>query len=890
MNRISFLLLLTIALNIGYAQNKNKINAEYYLFDKQGNKLTKALSYIDQFSNQGYAIFAIGGNYIENSYGKIPGAKYGIIHESGKIIVPASYDYLEEIYTVDSIYISSINDQYGLLHENGKTIIEPQFTELSTLYDADYILNAKGKNGAYQLLDYTGKVLTKTYQFITSSTSGFNVQSGGYQGLLDKNFKELFPTIYEDVTELESGIFHITDKYQKQWLMNIDGKKLSGPHDNIEQEFDDNYTAVGYKVSTKGKDGFIDLTYKSIIPTSYLELSKITMGCNDHIFSYTDKSNKYGLLDKSGKKLGKAIYSSVNNSSYFGKYILVGVEKKSKSKKNKNKHGGLIDDEWYYDDYMPSTYGLIDLTGKMVLKAVYDDYSYSYGETSLIILKKGSNYVALDANLNPIFNKDFSYIESLGDFYKVQLGGVDNGYGTPEGGVFGLYDKNGKEIIPVQYEDIAQIGYESTNGYIIKRNGKYGICSATGKVLMEAQYSEMNCEGDLCIVSRYIEQSEQTKMGLINHSSLKEIVPTIYEHIESLSYEGDYLIKSNNKFGLISKTGQVILPANYNFLKATDLYENDEWILANAYGEVTQSYYGSDVTGGNWGVINKKGDTILPFKFKEISFENDSIVNLLDYDGKAYLMNMATQRILTNSEANYLSKIQYDYENPIFMIGKDVTRGEYDDATGGTYGLVTSKGEELVSFNYSEITLENEHFIANSIDFNGYDLLNKKGEVLIKRATTIEPLSDSVFLVQIDGKASLYNVNTGKYSLTSNFTDFATPEYYNNWGSVSIGIKNASDKWGILNKPGEIIIEPQYCDVISSSDAYIIVAKCGAVGDAFKYGVIDLMNTIVIPFEYDSIESVYGGSYECVKGSTQYTINLSNEVISKKPVSEESEN
>ncbi len=886
MNRISFLLLLTIALNIGYAQNKNKVNAEYYLFDKQGNKLTKALSYIDQFSNQGYAIFAVGGNYIENSYGKIPGAKYGIIHESGKIIVPASYDYLEEIYTVDSIYISSINDQYGLLHENGKTIIEPQFTELSTLYDADYILNAKSKNGAYQLLDYTGKVLTKTYQFITSSTSGFIVQSGGYQGLLDKNFKELFPTIYEDVTELESGIFHITDKYQKQWLMNIDGKKLSGPHDNIEQEFDDNYTAVGYKVSTKGKDGFIDLTYKSIIPTSYLELSKITMGCNDHIFSYTDK-NKYGLLDKSGKKLGKAIYSSVNNSSYFGKYILVGVEKKAKKQRKKKS-----DDLYFEDDYSytPSTYGLVDLTGKMVLKAVYDDYNYSYGETSLIVLKKGSNYVALDANLDPIFNKDFSYVESLGDFYKVQLGGVDNGYGTPEGGVFGLYDKNGKEIIPVQYEDIAQIGYESTNGYIIKRNGKYGICSATGKVLMEAQYSEMNCEGDLCIVSRYIEQSEQTKMGLINHNALKEIVPTIYEHIESLSYEGDYLFKLNGKFGLMSKTGAITLPANYNFLKATDLYDNDQWVLANAYGEVTQSYYGSDVTGGNWGVINKKGDTILPFKFKEISFENDSIVNLLDYDGKAYLMNMATQRILTNSEANYLSKIEYNYENPIFIMGKDVTRGEYGDATGGTYGLVTSKGEELVSFNYSEITLENEHFIANSIDFNGYDLLNKKGEVLIKRATTIEPLSDSVFLVQIDGKASLYNVNTGKYSLTSNFTDFATPEYYNNWGSVSIGIKNASDKWGILNKPGEIIIEPQYCDVISSSDAYIIVAKCGAVGDAFKYGVIDLMNTIVIPFEYDSIESVYGGSYECVKGSTQYTINLSNEVISKKPVSEESEN
>jgi hypothetical protein len=72
--------------------------------------------------------------------------------------------------------------------------------------------------------------------------------------------------------------------------------------------------------------------------------------------------------------------------------------------------------------------------------------------------------------------------------------------------------------------------------------------------------------------------------------------------------------------------------------------------------------------------------------------------------------------------------------------------------------------------------------------------------------------------------------------------------------------------------------------VSSSTDGYVIVAKCGAVGAAFKYGVIDLMNNIIIPFEYDSIESVYGESYECVKGSTQYTINLSNEVISKKPV------
>ena len=52
------------------------------------------------------------------------------------------------------------------------------------------------------------------------------------------------------------------------------------------------------------------------------------------------------------------------------------------------------------------------------------------------------------------------------------------------------------------------------------------------------------------------------------------------------------------------------------------------------------------------------------------------------------------------------------------------------------------------------------------------DLLNKEGKVLINRASTIEPLNDSLFLIQANGKASIYNVNSSQYSLTNNFTDF----------------------------------------------------------------------------------------------------------------------
>ncbi len=887
MNRFPILILVTLFINIGYAQkNSTSVNAEYFLFDKKGNKISPAFSFIGDFSKQGYAIFTQGGNSVENSYGKIPNAKYGIIHKSGKIIVPASFDYLEQDYNIDSLFIATLGEKYGLIDQNGHRITEIKFDELSTLYDVEQVLKCKEGN-SYAFIDFTGKKLTKNYQEITTTTSGLLVTEKGYDGLLDKNYKEIFPCKYEDITEITEGIFHVTDKYLKHWLMDFDGVKLSESFDAIESNYDDNYETIGYTITKKGKEGYLNLNGKIIIPIRYNDLSQISLGNNTYIFSYLDDKGKYGLLDKTGKKLGKAIYSSVNTSPYFEKYILVGIEKKSKGKRKNKNQESYEDYDWGDYNYAESNYGLIDIQGKLVLKAEFDDYSWAYADNTLILLKKGTQWLAYDEDLNKAFDEDYSLIEQLGDLYKVQLGGIDNGYGGTEGGVYGLIDHYGKKILPTQYEDILQIGYDNTNGYIVKRAGKFGICSSNGKLLLEPEYTEITCEGDLCIVSKFIEQSEQTKMGLLNHKQLTEVIPVQYDFIESLSYEGNYLFKLNNKFGLIERNGTIVLPANYNYLKATDLYDKDEWVLANAYGQVNQSPYGSEITGGNWGVIDVSGDTILPFKYKEISFENDSVVNLLDYDGKAYLYNINQSKTLTPTEANYLSKINYDWKNPIYLMGKDVTIGEYEEVSGGTYGLVDSEGKELAPFNYSEIKMEGEYYIANSTDFNGYDLLDNKGKIIVKRATTIQPLNDSLFMIQSEGKASVLNVNSGMNFLEGEFTDFATPEYYYGYGTIIIGIKNKNDKWGILNRQGEMLIEPQYCDVLSSSESFVIAAKCGAEGDMFKYGVIDLMNNVLIPFEYESIEFTYGGTFDCVKGETTYSVNLSNEVLKKTPFKNE---
>ena len=174
--------------SIGYTQQKNDahVNADYFLFDKKGNKISAAYSYISEINEQGYAIFAKGGNYIEIPYGQIPNAKYGIIHESGKIIVPAQYDYLDPITTGDSIFITTLNEKNGLIHQNGTILLQPTYAQINTMYDVEGMLEARLSDNIYRLIDFNGKSLTKTYQSINSTNDGFIVQDQGYYGLINK--------------------------------------------------------------------------------------------------------------------------------------------------------------------------------------------------------------------------------------------------------------------------------------------------------------------------------------------------------------------------------------------------------------------------------------------------------------------------------------------------------------------------------------------------------------------------------------------------------------------------------------------------------------------------------------------------------------------------------
>jgi hypothetical protein len=890
---VTFLLALSTS---SFAQDL-QIRKSFFLTDKSGKQISQNFTYLDDFDEAGLAVFSTGGNN-SSGYGKIEGAKYGLIDKTGKIVLNAKYDYMYKFGNSDSLYAVQSGELLGIITSEGKTVLPIIHNDLDYFYDLPGLIRVKTSNDYYQLYNYQGKSLTPVYQYIDDNDRGFVVQLGGYKGMIDKNYKTIIPIKYRELDDLNNGKFLVQDMFLKYYLIDLNGKMVgTTPYDEMEAERSSNdYSkTVGFRVTTNGKKGYLDENLNVILPTSFKYVNILDIGCDQKMFAVENKDGQNYLYSATGKMVSKTPYNNINTSTIFDKYLLVEPMKKpeKKKKKKKKKGGDEFEGDFEEYDYAPTVYNLIDLTGKVVLQDLVEDYTipYSYNNDQLLLLKSKGTWTAYDRNLKPVLKnpqgstESFTYMENIEDgLCLVQIGGKDQGYGKPEGGVFGIYNANGEQVIPLTYEDIETEGYGNDMMLKVKKNGKWGLLSLTGNKLTDHLYQEIDCSDGSCIVTIENEQNSTKKMGVIEAATGKVVVPTRYDYLEREYNKNTFIVSMNNKFGLVDAEGNTVLKPKYAYLKSAGLYDQKDVYFANIYGSAKDNYYGGmDIEGGNWGVVNTKGDTLTPFKFKEIEFENDSTLIVTDLDGFAYLMKYPSLQVLTDKEANFIDELGYSYDNKTYLIGKEVTKDEYGYPTGGIYGLSDNKGNKIADYKYAEIKEEGS-FIGTYQDFNGFDLIDEKGKVLVENAQSILPIRDSLFFCQKDGKYSIFNTLSKKYDRLDGIVEVSKPDYFYRW--ALIGVKAENGKWGVINELGQWVIKPAYCDVIGTDESAIIAATCGD-GITFKYGVIDAANNVLIPFEYDSIEASYGGEYKCVLGKKLLTKNLMNELLKTEEATDE---
>jgi hypothetical protein len=885
------------------AQNLIK-HSEFYFKDKKGIKITKTFSSLQDFDNSGYAVFSIGGNASSN-YGRINGAKYGIINNNGEIIIDSKYDYLDKLfYNNDSIYAFIENDLVGLISISGRIIVPAKYKSIEPVYSNESIVLAKKDENSIQLLSIidgypksfknsSSKVDSNSNTWMQSfriEGKGFVFQQAGLFGFMSKDLKIIVPAIYNELEVLENDVIKAQDKKLKTFLLNSKGEMISKEkYDEIEVLRFSDYKISGYVVKKRGKEGFINSTNELLIPVQYSKINRIEIGCNDYILVGKNSKDECLLYNKSGKQITSRSFKEIETNLIFNKFVIVKLTSKKKKKKKKKDSNSDFDFDFEIE---PTKTELIDLTGKSLINGKIDDYKIPYYENQkLLILKVDGNYIAYDKNLTPILksqvpNDPYTYIDHLSnDLYIVQLGGDDQGWGKPEGGVFGLFSEDGVQILPITFEDISMAGYGDNLKLLIKKMGKYGIYNSNGEKILDHLYSKLTCNDNICNASIYDERSGSEKFGLINISAQTATIPFKYDYLSEYNYSSKkYIAKVNDKFGVVNENGDIILGFKYNYLVAANTSNNDLFIV-NKYGSVKEDYYGGlQVEGGNFGVINSKGDTVVPIIYTKIDFMNDSILSIIDNNNKMYFLHFPSLKSITTMEAEYINLLGYNYKNQKYVIARNGSRNEYNEYIGGEYGITDLTGKILVDFNYSDIKESQGYFICNYLDFNGMDLIDENGKKIVEKADYIQSLSDSVFVIDKGGNISLFNVKTKESNLLNGAIEYKMKDSWYSKNSL-VGVKSKENKWGIINKNGEWLIEPKYCDIVANDKYFVIAAICDGI--SYKYGVIDMENNILIPFEFDTIIEDYNDVFRCVQGEKLFFKNLMNEILKTDKATEE---
>jgi hypothetical protein len=229
----------------------------------------------------------------------------------------------------------------------------------------------------------------------------------------------------------------------------------------------------------------------------------------------------------------------------------------------------------------------------------------------------------------------------------------------------------------------------------------------------------------------------------------------------------------------------------------------------------------------------------------------------------------------------YIKLNSYDF--PYFLVGKNVKiNEEFNEPEEGEFGISDASGKLIIRTKYRNILSYSRASICQHTDLSGFDLVNDKGQEILSKQKNIIRLNDTLFVVENDGQSVLFNVLSKKSILKEPVAQFNVPDYIP-YTEFLLAYRSNSGSWGYMNIQGEVLIQAQYCDALTTGDAYLVVAKCnGTSGNAFQYGVIDWQNNVILPCIYDAVSVDYNGLFICEKDGEVIRMNASNEQVGKK--------
>lgn len=295
--------------------------------------------------------------------------KFGYMDQTGKMIIPAMYDYADEF--IDGMAVAALHNQPCVINQKNERIIDTSvyqfigvFSEgLSSVIDfkkKKFYINTKGEK-VISLPDeiYEGRKFKDGYACVSKEVDEHTLKytrdivTIGYRfGFIDHTGKQVIDFLYDDASNFNYGIARVKVK-NTFGVINKNGEIIVKPmYKNIGNFFEGK--AV---VNENGKYGFIDTAGKIIIKPQF----DIAFDFSEGLAAiYDSKTKKYGFIDDKGETIIKLDYDGVRPFS-------------------EGKAAVLQNGKW----------GFIDSKGKLVLLHVFDNASeFSEGMCAILVKRK----------------------------------------------------------------------------------------------------------------------------------------------------------------------------------------------------------------------------------------------------------------------------------------------------------------------------------------------------------------------------------------------------------------------------------------------------------------------------------------------------------------------
>lgn len=509
--------------------------------------------------------------------------KYGVIDETGKIVIEPKYDIIQIPNPSKPVFIC-MHDYNINLQQYETEVFDNKGNKIFTEYDSVQALPTES-----------------TWDGIPFEKSVLKYKRNNKYGLITLENKVITEPIYDSIKAInyKEGML-LVEKDKKYGAINIKGKIIIKPeYDQISIDNYYNsetmYKASGFIVKKKNEDsykyGYINSKGKMLLPPEYTEISRINEIIDDkNVYLLVLKEGQAGVV-KNNKVVLDFEYEDISYNLFNNMFI---IQRNSKS-------------------------GIADIKGKVIIQPEYD--SIMFGGIYVNAIKDGEVTV-LDINGKKLDNNNiYAKLPTTNPNYYITI---------DKNEIYRIVDKDNNIKIENNYTYIEHI---KDDYFIIYKDGKNGIIDLSGKSIADLKYNSIFKISGTEIVQANINSTNNItllnkEMKIVcnmNNANIekKENYVVIYskDDMKYFDYSGNeisyknlypnnklYAKKINGKWGFIDKADKLIIQNEYEMV--TEF---------NNYG------FAGIKKDGKWGVVNSEG-TIIQEPIYELKWENPSFI------------------------------------------------------------------------------------------------------------------------------------------------------------------------------------------------------------------------------------------------------------------------